>query len=130
MNFSLYIAKRYIFSKSKNTAINSITRIASAGIIIGAMALFVVLSVFSGLKDFSLSFSNDFDPDLKVTATKGKSFLISERQQEKLLKILDETFNKHDPNFKNLPESVVHEVLEKELKALRVVVDGITNTAV
>lgn len=35
--------------------------------------------------------------------------------KEKLLKILDETFNKHDPNFKNLPESVVHEVLEKEL---------------
>lgn len=87
MNFSLYIAKRYIFSKSKNTAINSITKIASAGIVIGAMALFVVLSVFSGLKDFSLSFSNDFDPDLKITATKGKSFLISEQQQEKLLKI-------------------------------------------
>ena len=87
MNFSLYIAKRYIFSKSKNTAINSITRIASGGIIVGAMALFVVLSVFSGLKDFSLSFSNDFDPDLKITATKGKSFLISEQQQDKLLKI-------------------------------------------
>jgi len=51
------------------------------------MALFVVLSVFSGLKDFSLSFSNDFDPDLKVTATKGKSFLISGQQQQKLLKI-------------------------------------------
>ena len=87
MNFSLYIAKRYIFSKSKNTAINSITRIASGGIIVGAMALFVVLSVFSGLKDLSLSFSNDFDPDLKITATKGKSFLISEQQQDKLLKI-------------------------------------------
>ena len=51
------------------------------------MALFVVLSVFSGLKDFSLSFSNDFDPDLKVTATKGKSFFISEQQQQKLLKM-------------------------------------------
>lgn len=87
MNFSLYIAKRYIFSKSKNNAINIISRIASAGIIVGAMALFVVLSVFSGLKDFSLSFSNDFDPDIKVVATKGKSFLISEQQQQKLLKI-------------------------------------------
>jgi len=87
LNFSLYIAKRYIFSKSKNNAINIISRIASAGIIVGAMALFVVLSVFSGLKDFSLSFSNDFDPDIKVIATKGKSFLISEEQQQKLLKI-------------------------------------------
>ena len=87
MNFSLYIAKRYIFSKSKNNAINIISKIASAGIVVSAMALFVVLSVFSGLKDFSLSFSNDFDPDLKVTATKGKSFFISEQQQQKLLKM-------------------------------------------
>lgn len=87
MNFSLFIAKRYIFSRSKNNAINIITRIASAGIIIGAMALFVVLSVFSGLKDFSLSFSNDFDPDLKITATKGKSLFVTEEQEQRLLKI-------------------------------------------
>lgn len=87
MNFSLYIAKRYIFTKNKNNAINIITKIASAGIIIGAMALFVVLSVFTGLKDFSLSFSNDFDPDLKVTSIKGKSFFISPAQEQKLLKI-------------------------------------------
>ena len=44
------------------------------------MALFVVLSVFSGLKDFSLSFSNNFDPDLKISALKGKSFEISDAQ--------------------------------------------------
>jgi lipoprotein-releasing system permease protein len=87
LNFPLYIAKRYLFSFSKNNAINIITGIASFGIIVGAMALFVVLSVFSGLKDFSLSFSNNFDPDLKITATKGKFFFISEEQQNKLLKI-------------------------------------------
>ena len=50
------------------------------------MALFVVLSVFSGLKDFSLSFSNDSDPDLKVSATLGKSFYVSAEQNEKLQK--------------------------------------------
>lgn len=87
MNISLYIAKRYLFSRSKNNAINIITGIASFGIVVGAMALFVVLSVFSGLKDFSLSFSNSFDPDLKITALKGKSFFISEVQQQKLLKL-------------------------------------------
>lgn len=87
MNFSLYIAKRYLFSFSKNNAINIITGIASFGIIVGAMALFVVLSVFSGLKDFSLSFSNNFDPDLKITSVKGKSFFVSEGQENKLLKL-------------------------------------------
>ncbi len=87
MNFSLYIAKRYLFSKSKNNAINIITGIASAGIIVGAMALFVVLSVFSGLRVFSLSFSNDFDPDLKVNPISGKSFVISPDQESQLQKM-------------------------------------------
>jgi lipoprotein-releasing system permease protein len=87
VNFPLYIAKRYIFSKSKNNAINIITRIASGGIIVGAMALFVVLSVFSGLREFSLSFSNDFDPDLKVNPILGKSFTISPEQEKKIKNI-------------------------------------------
>ncbi len=89
MNFSLYIAKRYLFNFSKNNAINIITGIASFGIVVGAMALFVVLSVFSGLKDFSLSFSNSFDPDLKITALKGKSFVISDKQNQKINNIND-----------------------------------------
>lgn len=87
MNFPFYIAKRYIFSKSKNNAINIITRIASGGIIVGAMALFVVLSVFSGLREFSLSFSNDFDPDLKINPISGKSFTISPEQELQIKKI-------------------------------------------
>ncbi len=89
MNFSLYIANRYLFSFSKNNAINIITGIASFGIVVGAMALFVVLSVFSGLKDFSLSFSNSFDPDLKITALKGKSFVISDKQNQKINNLND-----------------------------------------
>jgi len=87
LNFPLYIAKRYIFSNSKNTAINIINRIASVGIIVGAMALFVVLSVFSGLKVFSLSFSNDIDPDLKISSTLGKSFFISPLQESRVKEI-------------------------------------------
>ncbi|MBA4153115.1 FtsX-like permease family protein [Flavobacterium sp.] len=84
MKFPLYIAKRYLFSGSKNTAINIITFIASAGIIVGTMALFVVLSVFSGLRDFSLSFANDFDPDLKAVAKIGKTILITSEQENEI----------------------------------------------
>ena len=57
------------------------------GIIVGTMALFVVLSVFSGLKVFSLSFTNEIDPDLKITSTYGKSFLISPDQENQIKKI-------------------------------------------
>ena len=86
MNFPFYIAKRYALSFSKSTAINIITGIASLGIIVSAMALFVVMSVFSGLKEFSLSFSNSTDPDLKIEAAKGKSFLLSQEQENQLKK--------------------------------------------
>lgn len=84
MNFPFYIAKRYAFSLSKTTAINVITFIASFGIIVGAMALFVVLSVFSGLRDFSLSFTNATDPDLRIETHAGKSFFISKTQEAQL----------------------------------------------
>jgi lipoprotein-releasing system permease protein len=57
------------------------------GIIVGAMALFVVLSVFSGLKVFSLSFSNNIDPDIKITSTLGKSFFVSPIQENKIKEI-------------------------------------------
>lgn len=84
MSFPFYIAKRYLYTRSKNNAVNIITGIAASGVIVGSMALFVVLSVFSGLKSFSLSFSNDFDPDLKIIPKYGKSFLVSEDQNKGL----------------------------------------------
>lgn len=87
MNFSLYIARRYLRSSSKNNAINIINGIASLSIIVGAAALFLFLSVFSGLREFSLSFSNDFDPDLKAVPIKGKVISVSPQIIAKLNKI-------------------------------------------
>ncbi|MCP4802934.1 MAG: ABC transporter permease, partial [Bacteroidetes bacterium] len=73
MNVSFYIAKRYLFSKSKNNAINYMTIIAAIGVVVGSAALLVVLSGFAGLKDFSLQFSSIVDPDLKITPRTGKT---------------------------------------------------------
>ncbi len=87
MNFPLYIAKRYLRSASKNNAINIINRIAAIGVVAGAMALFVVMSVFSGLVDFSLSFSNTSDPDLKATARVGKTFIVTPAQEQELRQV-------------------------------------------
>jgi len=58
MNISFYIAKRYLRSKSSNNAINFITIIAGIGVVLGAASLFIVLSGFAGLKDFTLQFSS------------------------------------------------------------------------
>ena len=84
MNFPFYIARRYLFSKSSSNAINIITIIAAIGVFAGAFSLFIVLSGFTGLKEFSLSFSNKFDPDLKVLPERGKNFHLSEEEKGKL----------------------------------------------
>ncbi|QDO93168.1 ABC transporter permease [Formosa sediminum] len=80
MNFSLYIAKRYLRSKSSNNAINFITIIAAVGVILGAASLFIVLSGFAGLKDFTLKFSTIIDPDLKAIPSQGKSVTLTDSQ--------------------------------------------------
>ena len=78
MNFSLYIAKRYLFTKTSNNAINIITIIASFGVIVGSLALFIILSGFSGLRTFSYSLLDASDPDIKITSVKGKSFILTD----------------------------------------------------
>lgn len=78
MKFSLYIAKRYLFTKTSNNAINIITIIASFGVIVGALALFIVLSGLSGLRTFSYSLLEVSDPDVKITSVKGKTFLVTD----------------------------------------------------
>lgn len=50
------------------------------------IALFVVLSVFSGLKSFSLNFIEVSDPDLKVSSVRGKSFLFNDSIARSLAK--------------------------------------------
>jgi lipoprotein-releasing system permease protein len=87
LNVSLYIAKRYLFSSSSNNAINIITIIAATGVVVGALVLFIVLSGFSGLKDYSLQYTNIFDSDLKVYPASGKTILYTEAQKKQLANI-------------------------------------------
>lgn len=84
MNFPFYIAKRYSISFSKSTAINIITAIASLSIIVSTMALFVVMSGFSGLRELSLSFTNQMDPELKIFPKSGKVLNLNTEVKNKL----------------------------------------------
>ena len=84
MSFPYYIAKRYLFSKTSNNAINIITIIASFGVIVGSLALFIILSGFSGLRTFSYSLLDVSDPDIKITTTLGKSFIVTQDLQQTL----------------------------------------------
>ena len=81
------IAWRYFFSKSQQTVINRINSISLLVIIVATASLMIVLSAFSGLKEFGLSFSNAFDPDYKVLPRKGKVILLDSLSIKKLEKI-------------------------------------------
>ena len=63
---------------------NIINFITFLVIVIGSAALFIVLSGFAGLKTFSLSFTNSFDPELKAIPATGKFFTLSPEQETKL----------------------------------------------
>ena len=84
MNVALYIARRYLLTKSSNNAINFISIIAAIGVIVGSASLFIVLSGFAGLRDFSLQFTTMIDPDIKAIPAAGKSFFISDQELIKL----------------------------------------------
>ena len=80
-------AIRYIFSKKSTNAINVITWISMLGMMVGAFALIVVLSVFNGFEGLVLSLYNSFYPDLEVTAIAGKTFEENPAKIQGLLKL-------------------------------------------
>ena len=73
MNFPYYIAKRYIFSKKSTNVINVISIISVIGVAVATTALVIVLSVFNGFHDLVATFLTNFDPQIEVVPTKGKT---------------------------------------------------------
>ena len=84
MKAILFIAWRYVRSKSSQNVINIINRMSIFVLIVGGASLMIVLAGFSGLRTFSMSFSNFFDPDLKVFPKTGKIFSLSPMQETAL----------------------------------------------
>lgn len=72
MNLSLYIAKRYLFSKKSHQVINIISGVAIAGIALATAAMVCTLSVFNGFQGIVAKQFSAFDADIKVTAASGK----------------------------------------------------------
>lgn len=74
MNFSFYIARRYLFSKKSHNAVNIISCISVCGVALATMAMVCTLSVFNGFQDLVSTFFTAFDPELKVMPAVGKVF--------------------------------------------------------
>lgn len=79
MNLSLFIARKYFFSKRKKNFINIISLLSIVGIAFSTAALVIVLSVFNGLEGLLRSLYTSFDPEIKVELKKGKSFEVNDQ---------------------------------------------------
>ena len=96
MKLAVLFARRYLFARRSTNAINIITGISVGGIAIGTAALILVLSVFNGFEDLLGGLFGYFNPELKITPIKGKTFsadsaLLLDLRQIKDVALVSET---------------------------------------
>lgn len=72
MRLSYFIARRYLFSRKKQNAINIISAISTVGVAIGTTALIVILSVFNGIDLFLQKSTDSLTPDIVIFPAEGK----------------------------------------------------------
>ncbi len=87
MKTSLYIAKRYLFSKKGTNAINIISFVSMFGMGLGAAVLIVLLSVFNGFEDVVIELQSSFYPDIQVSKKLGKTFVPSNEELDRIREI-------------------------------------------
>lgn len=102
MNFSLWIARRYFFSRSAGRFAPLLSAVAVASVALGTMALIVVLSVMRGFREELSSRLLGFDAHITLTRDAGA-----------------ETLSKNDVDalFKNFKTMDVSEFVEGEVAA-------------
>ncbi len=84
MTYEALIARRYLFSKKSHNAINIISMIAVAGVAVATMAMVVVLSVFNGFQGLVADLFTGFDPELRITPTRGVTIRLDDPKVETL----------------------------------------------
>ncbi|MFL9834666.1 ABC transporter permease [Chryseobacterium terrae] len=72
-NIAFYIASRYLLSKKGSTAVTFITWLAAVAMSVAVAAMFVIISVFSGLEDFNKALISNLHADLTIKSTSGKT---------------------------------------------------------
>ena len=87
MFIAFQIARRYVFGKKSANVINYISIFSVVGLAVGTAALILVLSVFNGLGELISGMFGSFNPDIKVTPAKGKSFDPESIQLDKIKNI-------------------------------------------
>ena len=74
MNLPFLFARRYLLAKRSQNAVNIITLISIAVIMIVTAAMVVVLSAVNGISDYVDTIYSPFDQDITITPAEGKTF--------------------------------------------------------
>lgn len=72
-NIAFYIASRYLLSKKGSTAVTFITWLAVGAMTVAVTAMFVIISVFSGLEDLNKELISNLHADLTIKSNSGKT---------------------------------------------------------
>lgn len=72
-NTPFYIARRYLIAKKGSQAVSFITGLAAFAMMVAVAAMFIIISVFSGLEDLNKEFISNLHADLTLSSVKGKS---------------------------------------------------------
>ena len=75
MDYTNFIARRYLFERKHVSLISTLTIISITGITLGVALLIVVLSVFNGFFDVVKGLLLAYDPDIRVESVEGNGFL-------------------------------------------------------
>jgi lipoprotein-releasing system permease protein len=101
-NTPLYIATRYLLSKKGSTAVTFITWLAALAMMVAVTAMFIIISVFSGLEDLNRDLIANLHADITVKSNEGKTL----PSIDKATKILSE--NKEIAHYSKVIEERVY----------------------
>lgn len=72
-NTPFYIARRYLLAKKGSTAVTFITWLAALAMTVASTAMFIIISVFSGLEDLNQDLIANLHADLTLKSKSGKT---------------------------------------------------------
>ncbi len=72
-NTAFYIAQRYLIAKKGSTAVTFITWLAAIAMMVAVAAMFIIISVFSGLEDLNRDMIANLHADLTLKSSTGKT---------------------------------------------------------
>ena len=78
MSASSYIARRYLTSRNKRSAVGIITTMAVVGVAVSVFAMVVVMGVFAGLREINDASMNSVYPHIEISPTTGKTITVDE----------------------------------------------------